>query len=394
MARSASIRTREDEPSPGEIRRALRDVIGHCIYGVDLNPMAVELCKINLWMEAMDKGKPLSFLDHRILVGNSLLGTVPALMNKGIPDDAFSPILGDDKKIAARFRRQNREEHSMTALFVADGAGYVESPIAVQMASGLTRAIVEIDELSNDAISEIRKKHLHYQEIVESPEYRHLKFEADAWCATFVWRKTKGAPPAITNSVYEVIRKMPDSVSEEVRREVDRLADQYKFFHWHVAFPDVFKSPIYGGQPENTAMGWSGGFDVVLGNPPWERVKIQEKEWFAGRCPSIAQAPNAAARAQKIKKLKESNPWLYRHFMEDLRQADGESHLMRNSADTLFADAETSICSVFAETMRDIISPVGRVGTVIPSGIATDFTTRFFFQDIMGAKVHLPGQLL
>jgi len=92
---------------------------------------------------------------------------------------------------------------------------------------------------------------------------------------------------------------MPDSVSEEVRREVDRLADQYKFFHWHVAFPDVFKSPIYGGQPENTAMGWSGGFDVVLGNPPWERVKIQEKEWFAGRCPSIAQAPNAAARAQR-----------------------------------------------------------------------------------------------
>jgi hypothetical protein len=388
MARKlASIRTREDEPSPGEIRRALRDVIGHCIYGVDLNPMAVELCKINLWMEAMDKGKPLSFLDHRILVGNSLLGTVPALMNKGIPDDAFSPILGDDKKIAARFRRQNREEHSMTALFVADGAGYVESPIAVQMASGLTRAIVEIDELSNDAISEIRKKHLHYQEIVESPEYRHLKFEADAWCATFVWRKTKGAPPAITNSVYEVIRKMPDSVSEEVRREVDRLADQYKFFHWHVAFPDVFKSPIYGGQPENTAMGWSGGFDVVLGNPPWERVKIQEKEWFAGRCPSIAQAPNAAARAQKIKKLKESNPWLYRHFMEDLHQADGESHLMRNSGRyPLCGRGDINTYSVFAETMRDIISPVGRVGTVIPSGIATDFTTRFFFQDIMGAK--------
>ncbi len=308
-------------------------------------------------------------------------------MNKGIPDDAFSPIVGDDKKIARQFKRQNHEGQDMTALFVADGAGYMESPIAVQLASGLARTIVEIDSLSNDAITEIRKKHLHYREFIGSPEYRRLKFEADAWCAAFVWRKTKGAPPAITNSAYEVIRKMPDSVSEEVRREVDRLADEYKFFHWHVAFPDVFKSPIYGGQPENTAMGWSGGFDIVLGNPPWERVKIQEKEWFAGRCPSIAQAPNAAARAQKIKNLKESNPWLHRHFMEDLRQADGESHLMRNSGRyPLCGRGDINTYSLFAETMRDIISPVGRVGTVIPSGIATDFTTRFFFQDIMRAK--------
>lgn len=388
MARKlASIRTRDDEPSPGEVRKALRDVIGHCIYGVDLNPMAVELCKINLWMETMDKGKPLSFLDHRILVGNSLLGTVPALMNKGIPDNAFSPIVGDDKNIAARFRRQNREEQNMTALFVADGTGHTESPIAVQIASGLARPIVEIDALSNDVIFEINKKYLHYRQFIESSEYRRLKFEADAWCAAFVWEKTKGAPPAITNAVYELIRKMPDSVSPEVRKEVNRLANQYKFFHWHLAFPDVFKLPIYGGQSENTAMGWSGGFDVVLGNPPWERVKLQEKEWFAGRCPEIANAPNAAVRKQMIKELKKSDPWLYRHFMADLRKADGESHLIMNSGrHPLCGCGDVNTYSVFAETMRNIISPVGRVGTVIPSGIATDFTTRFFFQDIMGAK--------
>ncbi len=315
MARKlASIRTRDDEPSPGEVRKALRDVIGQCIYGVDLNPMAVELCKINLWMETMDKGKPLSFLDHRILVGNSLLGTVPALMNKGIPDNAFSPIVGDDKNIAARFRRQNREEQNMTALFVADGTGYTESPIAVQIASGLARPIVEIDALSNDVISEINKKYLHYRQFIESSEYRRLKFEADAWCAAFVWEKTKGAPPAITNAVYELIRKMPDSVSPEVRKEVNRLANQYKFFHWHLAFPDVFKLPIYGGQSENTAMGWSGGFDVVLGNPPWERVKLQEKEWFAGRCPEIANAPNAAVRKTDDKGVEKIRPLAVQAF--------------------------------------------------------------------------------
>jgi hypothetical protein len=388
MARKlASIRTRDDEPSPGEVRKALRDVIGQCIYGVDLNPMAVELCKINLWMEAMDKGKPLSFLDHRILMGNSLLGTVPALMDKGIPDDAFLPIVGDDKKIARRFRRQNHEEQNMTALFVAEGTGYTESPIAVQRALGLAQTIAKIDFLSNDSIGEIKEKDVRYRELIDSPDYRCLAFEADAWCAAFVWKKTKGAPPAITNAVYEVIRKMPDSVSPEVCKEVNRLADRYKFFHWHLAFPDVFKSPIYGGQPDNTAMGWSGGFDVVLGNPPWERVKIQEKEWFAGKRPDVAQAPNAAARAQEIKTLKDSAPWLYKHFMEDLRQADGESHLMRNSGRyPLCGRGDINTYSVFAETMLNIISPVGRVGTVMPSGIATDFTTRFFFQDIMGVK--------
>ncbi len=388
MARKlASIRTREDEPSPGEIRRALRDVIGHCIYGVDLNPMAVELCKINLWMEAMDKGKPLSFLDHRILVGNSLLGTVPALMNKGIPDDAFSPIVGDDKKIARQFKRQNHEGQDMTALFVAEGTGYTVSPIAVKMASGLAKTIVEIDALSNDAISEIIKKHLHYQETVESPEYRHLKFEADAWCAAFVWRKTKGAPPAITNSVYEVIRKMPDSVSEEVRREVDRLADQYKFFHWHVAFPDVFKSPIYGGQPENTAMGWSGGFDVVLGNPPWEQVEVEEIKWFAFRRPDIAKAPNASTRNKMIRQLRHYDPWLHKSFMDEKRSYCGMRHFLRNSNRyPLCGRGRVNTYAVFIETMRDLLSLSGIVGTVIPSGIATDFTKRFFFQDIMGAK--------
>ncbi|PJF20696.1 MAG: restriction endonuclease, partial [Phototrophicales bacterium] len=94
----AFIRTGEEEPPPSAIQKAKRDVISHCIYGVDINPMAVELCKVNLWMESMDPGKPLSFLDHRIQVGNSLLGTTPKLMAEGIPDDAFKPIEGDDKK--------------------------------------------------------------------------------------------------------------------------------------------------------------------------------------------------------------------------------------------------------------------------------------------------------
>ncbi|RLB95798.1 MAG: type II DNA modification enzyme, partial [Deltaproteobacteria bacterium] len=83
--RLAAIRSGEDEPAPEHYQHALRDVIGHCIYGVDINPMSVELCKVSLWMEAMEPGKPLAFLDHRIKCGNSLLGATPALLKKGIP---------------------------------------------------------------------------------------------------------------------------------------------------------------------------------------------------------------------------------------------------------------------------------------------------------------------
>lgn len=108
--RLASVRTGDDEPSPEATRTALRDVIGHCIYGVDVNPMAVELCKVNLWLEALDPGKPLSFLEHRIQLGNSLIGATPALLFDGIPHEAFDPAEGDDKNICQRYKKLNQQE--------------------------------------------------------------------------------------------------------------------------------------------------------------------------------------------------------------------------------------------------------------------------------------------
>ena len=108
--RLASVRTGDEEPSPEALRRALRDVIGRCVYGVDVNPMSVELCKVSLWMEALEPGRPLSFLDHHIQCGNSLLGATPSLLARGIPDEAYKPIEGDDNAVCRDLRRQNRDE--------------------------------------------------------------------------------------------------------------------------------------------------------------------------------------------------------------------------------------------------------------------------------------------
>ena len=108
--RIAAEETGESEPPEPEIRKALRRVVGRCIYGVDINPMSVELAKISLWMEALEPGKPLSYLDQNIRVGNSLLGTTPALIEKTLPDEAFAAIEGDDRKVCTALKKQNSLE--------------------------------------------------------------------------------------------------------------------------------------------------------------------------------------------------------------------------------------------------------------------------------------------
>lgn len=191
------------------------------------------------------------------------------------------------------------------------------------------------------------------------------------------------APRPLTQDVFFELSRDAAAVPAETREEVRRLAGQYRFFHWHLAFPDVFRvSP--DGAPDNAEAGWSGGFDVVLGNPPWERIKIQEKEWFATVRPDIAEAPNAAARRRMIQALAREDPALYAAFAEARRQAEAESHFVRASARYPFCGrGDINTYAIFAETMRLLIRPTGRVGTIVPSGIATDDTTKFFFADLV-----------
>ena len=156
------------------------------------------------------------------------------------------------------------------------------------------------------------------------------------------------------------------------RDEVERLAREYQFFHWHLAFPEVFDK---------------GGFDCVLGNPPWERVKLQEKEWFAQRSTEIADAPNAAARKRLIRSLEDDDPELHQAYLEALRHSEGWSHLMRHSGRMpLCARGDINSYAVFAETMRDVLNDDGRAGSVLPTGIATDDTTKHFFQNVAETK--------
>jgi hypothetical protein len=122
----AKITTGEDEPTPKEFHLAVRDVIAHCVYGVDVNPLAVDLCKLALWLEGHWTGKPLSFLDHRIKLGNSLIGVLDmAVLKEGIPDEAFNGVTGDDKKVASAFKKKNRDERKGQPSLPFDPAEHV-----------------------------------------------------------------------------------------------------------------------------------------------------------------------------------------------------------------------------------------------------------------------------
>ena len=382
--RLAAIRTGDEEPSPEAQRTALRDVIGHCLYGVDVNPMAVELCKVSLWMEALEPGKPLSFLDHRILCGNSLLGATPVLLADGIPDEAFKALEGDDKKVVTELRKQNRQQRKGQETLFVDTSTSVDNV-------ALARTLTDIGHLADDSLSAVRAKEERYQGFSQSAEYRRAKLAADAWCAAFVCRKVRGVP-AITHDVFVRLSRDSESVPQTLRVEIERLAGEYRFFHWHLAFPEVLTTTVDATTDPDDGPGWSGGFDVVLGNPPWERIKMREQEFFATKDPEIALAPKAATRRRMIERLAEKNPALMVEFKAASRHADGERHFIRSAGRfPLCGRGDVNTFAVFAELKRSIVAASGRVGTIVPSAVATDDTARLFFQDLLdsGALVSL-----
>lgn len=376
--RLAVMRSGDEEPAPAMRRKALRDVVGRCLYGVDINPMSVELCKVSLWMEAIDPGKPLSFLDAHILEGNSLLGATPALLAKGIPDSAFEPIEGDDKKLCSEYKKLNKKYRAGNrTLFDPEGQPW-------DHLGNLATSMMKLDDINDETVEGYHRKQEFYRRVVESGDYLSGCLLADAWCAAFVWKKNDEFPYPITDEVFWKIEKNPYDIRDWMKDEIIRLQKQYKFFHWHLAFPGVFRTPVNGEESENEQAGWCGGFDVVLSNPPWERIKLQEKEWFASRRPDIAKAANAAQRRRMISNLMYEDHATYIAFMEDQRQATGESHLVRDSGRyPLCGRGDVNTYTIFAETMRLIINSRGRVGCIVPSGIATDDTTKYFFRDLM-----------
>ena len=375
--RLASVRSGDLEPGPEFTNTALRDIVSRCIYGTDANEMAVELCKVSLWLQSATAGIPLSFLDHKIKCGNSLFGATPELIENGLPDAAFEPLEGDDKEIVKRVKAANRNQTD----------GYLIPGLLKYEKSSLEKlgaSLVSLDLAPGASILDLYSKEKTYAKLLTSDLYVHEKFICDAWCAAFVWKLSKDAPQPITRESFGRIRSDYRNMPEEMRLEIIRLREQYKFFHWHLEFPQVFNTKQSHGEPNQIEAAEKGGFDLVIGNPPWERFKIQEQEWFASKAPEISQAKTASIRSKMITDLARNNPQIYKDFSEAKRIAEGESHFVRRSGRfPLCGRGDVNTYSIFAETNLYLVSTSGQIGCILPSGIATDDTTKYFFQQLV-----------
>lgn len=364
----ARLRTSEDEPPPERVRECVRDVISHCLYGVDKNPLAVDLCRVALWIEGHTEGKPLTFLDHRIRGGDSLVGVFDLeTLKKGIPEEAFKPLAGDDKEAARAALKQNRyETREGPRLFGWEAA---EGLKEIRGRGG------ELEAIADDTPEQIRRKKAAYEARHRNPIWRRDKAACDLRTAAFFQKYVPGRPPITSGAVADVLDGRP--IDGRLTAEAEVLSMRQGFFHWPLEFPEVFAD---------------GGFDVVLSNPPWERIKLQEQEFFAVRDKRIAEAPNKAVRERMIRELAGTYSLLHAEYIEALRSADCASRFIRNGGRfPLSGRGDINTYAVFAELARNLTQTNGRSGIIIPSGIATDDTTKYFFQDVVknGALVSL-----
>lgn len=369
----AKVQTGEAQPGAAALREAKREVLQHCIYGVDLNPLAVDLCKVALWIEGLSLGMPLSFLDHRIRWGNSLVGVLDlACLDDGIPDDAFKPVTGDDKSVAADFKKRNKQERKDKE------AGQLLLEFSEEGLLEERREYVlqgrELEGLPERTTEDVKRKGARYyrERSANNKEWWRDFSACNLWTAAFFMPLTEQQLELMPTSAALHRLLAGELMTRQVVDAANGLARKKGFFHWPLEFPEVFAG---------------GGFDCVLGNPPWERIKLQEKEFFASRDEGIAKAKNKAARTKLIKGLAQKNPLLLREFEEAKHDAEAQSKFFETSSRfPLTAVGDINTCSVFAETARMLISPSGRAGLVVQASLATGYTTRLFIQDLVDSK--------
>ncbi|WP_334437191.1 Eco57I restriction-modification methylase domain-containing protein [Bradyrhizobium sp. AZCC 1610] len=373
---------------------AMRDVARNCIHGVDRNPMAVELAKVALWIETVEPGKPLGFLDANIQCGDSLLGVFDLkALEEGIPDDAYKPLTGDDKETAKWFARRNKAEKAGQGSFdwPSGGGGLPPGKLATDMD--------DLRHLPEDTVEQVEAKRKQFVAWTNNPRRWATKVACNLYTAAFLLPK-KGGAPANTNSVtipttaHVRTRLGGGTLYGPLEAAAIDAAEYARAFHWPLAFPEVMIT--------------RGGFDVVLGNPPWERIKLQEQEFFATRSPDIALAPNAAARGKMIRELAVAEPssparLLYEQFEFAKRVAEASSVFFTSPKDEdptkidlakvgkarrypWTGRGDVNTYALFAEHFLSLTSPSGQAGLIVPTGIATDATTAPFFSYLVSTK--------
>lgn len=361
-----------------------RMILKRVIFGVDKNPMAVELAKVSLWLHTFTVGAPLSFLDHHLRCGDSLFG------------EWVRPMIDE----------------------LESGHSLLINPY-IQQAMNAVAAMSKIEEITDSDIAEIARSTEAFDDVREATkalwtvmDFRHalrwlgIKRLKDLMALETIFgggsgdlfKALKAEIPDVSETedqatvkamlaARKVRTKRVAAISGgEIKKQVDalirtsrRIVNQERFLHWQVAFPGVW-SNWTSAEPV-------GGFDAVIGNPPWDRLKLQEVEWFAARRPEIALAQTAAQRTKMIKALEGSNDPLFLDYQRAQRSAEAASDVARSSAQyPLLSGGDINVNSLFVERAHALVKPSGMVGLLVPSGLVSDQSSSSFFRSVCGSK--------
>ena len=342
-----------------------RMVLKRCIYGVDKNPLTVELAKVSLWLHSFTVGAPLSFLDHHLRYGDSLVGLQVSEATDDLQRRAHlflsSAVAGAE---IAREGMQNIEEKSDADVAEVRESEALFHEVEKKTAElrGLLDALCGLRWLTAGMKQKDRTK-------FEKPLFRMLGLQpADAY-------KLLARGPEHVGGVPPDCDAIAWSEYIELWRKTVSIAEREGFLHWEVAFPGVWHH-WQSTCPE-------GGFDAVIGNPPWDRIKLQEVEWFATRDPELALAPTAAARGKGIQRLRDQGASLAAEFDDAKNRAEKLGKIIRASGDyPLLSGGDINLYSLFVERAMSLIKPDGFVGLLTPSGIYADKTAARFFKSV------------
>ena len=415
-----------DDPQRGDtfadrIKALLRrHVVERCIYGVDINPLAVEFARVSLWVETLDPELPFSFLDHKIKVGNSLVGCWFD-QYRDYPLKAWEREGGDDKhpvgcsiqpeswSKAIKNRLQQEIKRSLREWIDANGP-QMQFEFAEEEAPAITHdefatVLEQLHSLPMTPEGIEERESLYRKEFLYDEPIHRLKQALDMWCAIWFWssQQIEECPTPGTFS------RKP---SPKATNEIVRLAQKYRFFHWELEFPDVFQTQ-------------GSGFDALVGNPPWDSAKPKSHEFFSDFDPLYRTYSKEDGKAKQVALFQADSTieiaWL--NYSSDFaalsnwvgtvfnpvgyypRTADGPSpfnlmekgpqwrksdkyhakwKVMRNDR-TGYVDpkhpfrhqggADVNLYKLFLEVSFDLLKSGGRLGMIVPSGLYSDSET-------------------
>jgi len=370
---------------------ARRNIVEHCIYGVDINPTAVELAKMSLWLNTFSKDKPFTFLDHKLKCGNSLVGVfhgwedtsvIPPEVYKapGNASNEWKAQLTGLKRINSQYRPTRRgsdlrRQHSMFSLTDSPDNEFA------RITSELAKVSHQIDVAGRETEDYFAKEQVYKEQFLRNRNYEIEKLKANVWVAQWFANEVDGVLPLTTGELqelYQGIDKNQDNRSAlmEVSEHLnwtERISEEQRFFHWKLEFPDVFEA---------------GGFDAVIGNPPWEVLKLKEREYFAGKDLEIFSNKKTNERRLLIAGLEKNNPELFRSYMKELEQYSSMgNYISKRTLYSLTGKGELNTYQLFAELFLRMRKEKGRSGVIVPTGIATDKGNSAFFKYVVENKL-------